>query len=331
MGLLVDGRWEQDRPPGASNDGKFKRWDARFRNWITPGGAPGPTGEGGFEAEPDRYHLYVSYACPWAHRTLIYRALKGLEKAVGLSVTHWFAGADGWTFEPGDGVVSDPVISAKFAHQLYTAAEPSYSGRVSVPFLWDKQRATIVSNESSEIIRMFDNAFDQVGAKPGSFLPEDHREEIDLINARIYDTLNNGVYKCGFARTQEAYEDAVNPLFETMDWLEERLSSRRFLLGDEPTEADWRLFPTLFRFDAVYNTHFKCSRRRLVDYPNLWGYTRDLYQRLGVAQTTNLDHVRRHYFQSHESINPTRIVPIGSAFLDFEAPHDRATLSKSAA
>lgn len=331
MGLLVDGRWQQDRPPGAANDGKFKRWDARFRNWITPDGSPGPSGEGGFEAEPDRYHLYVSYACPWAHRTLICRALKGLETVVGLSVTHWFAGEDGWTFEPGDGVVSDPVLGARFAHQLYAAAEPTYSGRVSVPFVWDKQRATIVSNESSEIIRMFNSAFDQVGAEPGNFLPDDDLEEIERINARIYDTLNNGVYKCGFARTQKAYEDAVNPLFETMDWLEDRLSSRRFLLGDKPTEADWRLFPTLFRFDAVYNTHFKCSRRRLVDYPNLWAYTRDLYQHPGVAETTNLDHVRRHYFESHESINPTRIVPIGPAFLDFEATHDRANLSKSAA
>lgn len=327
MGLLVDGVWEQDKPPGSDDDGKFKRWDARFRNWITPDGSPGPSGDGGFEAERNRYHLYVSYACPWAHRTLIYRTLKNLDDAIGVSVTHWFMGENGWNFEPGDGVVPDPLIGAQFAHQLYVAAEPSYSGRVSVPILWDKKRHTIVSNESSEIIRMFDTAFDNVGATPGTHLPDEHREEIEQINARVYDTLNNGVYKCGFARSQEAYEGAVEPLFDTLDWLEDRLSSQRFLLGNSPTEADWRLFPTLFRFDAVYNVHFKCSRRRIVDYPALWAYTRDLFQQPGIAATTNMDHVRRHYFQSHESINPRRIVPTMPSFIDFGLPHQRAEIT----
>lgn len=327
MGLLVDGVWKQDKPPGSGDDGKFKRWDARFRNWITPDGSPGPSGEGGFEAERDRYHLYVSYACPWAHRTLIYRTLKGLNDTIGLSVTHWFMGENGWNFEPGEGVVPDPNVGAQFAHELYVAAEPSYSGRVSVPILWDKKRHTIVSNESSEIIRMFDTAFDREGATPGTLLPDEHRDEIEQINTRIYDTVNNGVYKCGFARTQEAYEGAVEPLFETLDWLEDRLTSRRYLLGDRPTEADWRLFPTLFRFDAVYNVHFKCSRRRIADYPALWAYTRDLFQQPGIAATTNMDHVRLHYFQSHESINPRRIVPTMPSFIDFDRPHQRADVT----
>jgi len=327
MGLLIDGVWTPDKPPGSADDGQFKRWDARFRNWITRDGSPGLSGSGDFKAEPDRYHLYVSYACPWAHRTLIYRAIKGLEDIVGLSVTHWSMGDNGWTFEPDDDVVPDSVNGTKFVHQLYAKAEPSYSGRASVPVLWDKKRNTIVSNESSEIIRMFDTAFEDVGGNSGSLLPANCVDEIEQINERVYNTLNNGVYKCGFARTQAAYESAVEPLFETLDWLENKLSERRYLLGNEPTEADWRLFPTLYRFDAVYNVHFKCSRRRLVDYPNLWAYARDLYQQPRIAATTNMDHVRRHYFQSHESINPRRIVPVLPAFADFDLPHERDGIS----
>jgi putative glutathione S-transferase len=323
MGLLVDGVWTDRWYDTKSTGGRFKRADSTFRNWITPDGAPGLTGEGGFEAEAGRYHLYVSYACPWAHRALIFRALKGLEGLIDLSVTHWFMGEHGWTFEAADGVVADPVHGARYLHQIYTAAEPRFTGRVTVPVLWDKKRETIVSNESSEIIRMFNSAFDGMGAKPGNYLPDPLRGEIDALNDRIYHAVNNGVYKCGFATTQDAYDAAVGPLFETLDWLEGRLASRRYLCGDRPTEADWRLFPTLYRFDAIYVGHFKCARRRLVEYPNLWGYARDLYQHPGLRNTVNLTHARNHYYQSHHTINPTRIVPVEPAALDFDEPHRR--------
>ena len=325
MGVLVDGVWQDKWYDTRSTGGRFVRTEARFRNWITPDGSPGPSGEGGFKAEPGRYHLYVSLACPWANRTLIFRAIKGLEGAIGLSVTHWLMAENGWTFAPGEGVVADTVNDASYIHQLYAKADPRYSGRASVPVLWDKQRSTIVNNESSEIIRMFNSAFDGIGARAGDFYPEALRAEIDAVNARVYDTVNNGVYKSGFATTQEAYEAAVVPLFETLDWLEQRLSGRRFLMGPEPTEADWRLFTTLIRFDPVYVGHFKCNIRRLADYPNLFAYTRDLYQRPGVRETVNLGHIKRHYYMSHTTINPTRIVPVGPV-IDFDTPHGRDKL-----
>jgi glutathionyl-hydroquinone reductase len=321
MAYLVEGRWisTEQRPTG-----QFVRGDSQFRNWITLDGSPGPSGAGGFKAEAGRYHLYVSLACPWASRALMLRSLKGLdERMVGLSVTHWLMAEHGWTFAPGEGVVADGVNGVEFLHQLYTRANPTYSGRVTVPVLWDKQRHTIVSNESAEIIRMFNGAFDRVGARPGDYYPEPLRAEIDRINMRIYDTVNNGVYKAGFAGTQEAYEAAVVPLFQTLDWLEEHLQSRRFLAGEKPTEADWRLFTTLVRFDAVYHGHFKCNIRRLIDYPNLWAYTRELYQWPGIAATVNLTHIKRHYYMSHRHINPTGIVPVGPA-INLDAPPGRA-------
>ena len=325
MGLLVDGAWRDQWYDTKESGGRFVRKDAAFRHWVTPDGAPGPSGDGGFAAEPGRYHLYVSLACPWAHRTLILRALKGLEGAVGVSVTHWLMRDEGWTFAPGPGVVADPVGHAGVLHQVYTRADPHFTGRVTVPVLWDKQRDTIVNNESSEIIRMFNSAFDGVGARPGDYCPAALRAEIDAVNARVYDTLNNGVYKAGFATTQDAYEEAVRPLFDTLDWLEERLSTRRFLVGPALTEADIRLFTTLIRFDAVYVGHFKCNIRRIADYPNLSGYLRDLYQWPGIAPTVDFDHIKRHYYGSHPTVNPTGIVPVGPV-LDLHSPPGRAHL-----
>ncbi|MEO0984816.1 MAG: glutathione S-transferase family protein [Cyanobacteria bacterium J06639_14] len=322
MGLLVEGVWQDKWYDTTSTGGRFVRQTSQFRNWVTADGSPGPSGDGGFKAEPGRYHLYVSYACPWAHRTLILRVLKGLETMISVSVVHWFMGDRGWTFEPGEDVIADPLFNAKYLHEIYTHADPQYTGRVTVPILWDKHTQTIVSNESSEIIRMFNTAFDSVGAKPGDYYPEPLRDEIETLNDRIYNTVNNGVYKCGFATTQAAYEESLKPLFDTLDWLEQRLSNQRYLTGDRITEADWRLFTTLVRFDPVYVGHFKCNLRRIVDYPNLWGYVRDLYQMPGVAETVNFMHIKRHYYQSHETINPTRIVPVGPE-IDFKAPHDR--------
>ena len=271
------------------------------------------------------YHLYISHACPWAHRTAIFRRLKGLENIVSLSVVHWYMADNGWTFEPDIDVIADPVYNATFLHQIYTAALPEYSGRVTVPVLWDKKRQTIVSNESSEIIRMFNSAFDHLGATEVDFYPSDQRQEIEAINQRIYRDVNNGVYKCGFATTQDAYEDAFHALFETLDWLEERLQHWRYVMGERVSEADWRLFTTLVRFDAVYFGHFKCNLRRIADYPNLSGYLRDLYQVPGVAETVKMDHITRHYYQSHKTINPTGIVPLGPE-LNLSAPHNRETL-----
>jgi putative glutathione S-transferase len=319
MGLLVDGVWRDEGYDTSNTGGRFVRADAQFRNWITPDGAPGPSGEGRFKAEPGRYHLYVSLACPWACRTLIYRGLKGLEGMIGLSVTHWLMAENGWTFAPGEGVVPDSVNGVSFIHQLYSKANPTYTGRATVPVLWDRQRGTIVSNESSEIIRMFNSAFDGVGAKAGDYYPDPLRAEIDAVNARVYDTVNNGVYKAGFATTQKAYEAAVVALFATLAWLEERLAKQRFLMGAAPTEADWRLFTTLIRFDQVYVGHFKCNIRRLVDYPNLFAYTRDLYQWPRVRETVNFTHIKGHYYLSHKTINPTGIVPVGPV-IDFDAP-----------
>ena len=322
MGQLVDGRWQQDGG-FASNDGSFERTNSTFRHWITPDGAAGPTGDGGFAAEPDRYHLYVSYACPWAHRSLIYRAVKGLEETIPISVVHWFMGEDGWSFEPDEqGVVGDRLAGRDFLREVYLAADPDFTGRVTVPVLWDTERGTIVNNESADVVRMLNTAFDGVGARDGDYYPAEHREAIDGWNERIYETVNNGVYKAGFATAQEAYDEAVHPLFETLDVIEEQLGRTRFLTGDAPTEADWRLLPTLLRFDLVYHGHFKCNRRKLVEYPNLTGYTRELYQWPGIAGTCDFAHAQRHYYSSHQNVNPTRIVPIGPK-LHFDAPHGR--------
>jgi putative glutathione S-transferase len=326
MGLLVHGKWVDRWYDTAGHEGHFVRSAAKFRNWVTADGNPGPSGRGGFKAEKGRYHLYVSLACPWANRALIFRHLKGLEEMISLSVVHWHMAGDGWTFQAGDGVIPDPLFNAQYLHQVYTAANADYSGRVTVPILWDKGEQTIVSNESSEIIRMFNSAFDGIGAVEGDYYPEGLRNQIDEINARIYSNVNNGVYKAGFATSQEAYEEAVVPLFETLDWLEHRLSSRRYLLGDRLTEADWRLFTTLVRFDPVYVGHFKCNIRRLRDYPNLGAYTRDLYQHEGVAETIDMHHIKHHYYVSHEMINPTAVVPVGPE-LNLWEPHGRDQFS----
>ncbi|SNY92686.1 putative glutathione S-transferase [Cohaesibacter sp. ES.047] len=328
MGLLVDGKWHDQWYDTKSTGGRFVRKESAFRNWITSDGSAGPSGEAGFKAEAGRYHLYVSLACPWAHRTLIFRALKGLEDMISVSVVNPYMAEHGWTFDPAEGVVADPFFSADYLHQIYTKADPDYTGRVTVPVLWDKQKGTVVSNESAEIIRMFNTAFDGIGAAEGDYYPEDDRDEIDEINERVYNTVNNGVYKSGFATTQEAYEEAVMPLFESLDWLEDILSKSRFLLGDHQTEADWRLFTTLVRFDPVYVGHFKCNIRRIEDYPNLSNYVRDLYQTPGVAGTVNLDHIKQHYYSSHETINPTGIIPVGPD-IDFSAPHNRAEMPKA--
>ncbi|MFK7754294.1 MAG: glutathione S-transferase family protein [Sedimentitalea sp.] len=323
MGLLVDGKWQDSWYDTKSTKGAFERSAAQFRNWITPDGSPGPSGKGGFKAESGRYHLYVSHACPWAHRALIFRALKGLETHIDVSVVHPDMLAHGWTFETDDnGATGDALFASTFMHQIYTRADPAFSGRVTVPVLWDKAQNTIVSNESSEIIRMFNTAFDAITGNTIDYWPIAQRDGIEDVNTRIYDTLNNGVYRCGFATTQQAYDAAVGPLFDTLDWLENHLSTHRFLVGPNVTEADWRLFTTLVRFDDVYHLHFKCNRRRLVDYPSLWAYTRELFQWPGVSETVNLKHIVRHYHFSHDSINPHRIIPINPV-LNFAAPHHR--------
>lgn len=325
MGLLVDGQWVDRWYDTHSNSGRFIRSEAQFRNWITSDGSAGPTGAAGFKAEADRYHLYVSLACPWAHRTLIFRKLKGLESMISVSVVNPLMVEHGWTFEDGEGVVPDPLHNARYMHQIYTAAEPEYSGRVTVPLLWDKQQNTPVNNESSEIIRMLNSAFDGVGAQPGDYYPEALRKDIDSQNDRIYDAVNNGVYKAGFATTQAAYEEAVFALFEALDELEENLAHRRYLLGNQITEADWRLFTTLIRFDAVYHGHFKCNLRRIVDYPHLSAYVRELYQWPQVAETVNMEHIKDHYYRSHATINPTGVVPAGP-ILDLDQPHGREAI-----
>jgi putative glutathione S-transferase len=327
MGVLIDGVWQEQEPQSAKSDadrtsGRFDRAPTIFRNWVTPDGRPGPTGSDGFAAAPGRYHLYVSLACPWAHRVLIMRALKGLEQIVPVSVTHWLMAEQGWTFSPGEGVIPDPLFNSRYLHEIYARADRHYTGRASVPVLWDQHTQTIVNNESSELIRMLDSAFDAVGAQPGDYYPKTKRVEIDALNARIYDSVNNGVYRAGFATTQAAYDEAVATLFDSLDWLDERLAQSRFLCDDTFTEADIRLFTTLVRFDSAYHGHFKCNIRRLVDYRNLWAYTRDIYQIPGVSQTVNFTHIKRHYYQSHKRINPTGIVPAGPA-LDFDEPAER--------
>jgi len=323
MGLLVDGVWQDVWYDTKSSDGAFKRSAAGFRNWITADGSAGPSGRGGFKAETGRYHLYASYACPWVHRVLIFRQLKELSDHIDVSFVHPDMLGDGWTFATDfPGATGDTLFGLPFARDIYIKADPKVTTRVTVPILWDKQLQTIVSNESSEIIRMFNSAFDKITGNTTDFWPKEQRDEIEEINARIYSSFNNGVYKCGFATTQAAYDAAIGPLDETLDWLEDLLANRRYLLGDNITEADWRLFPTLLRFDPVYHGHFKCNRKKLIEFPNLWAYTRELYQWPGITKTLNLDHVTRHYHFSHETINPYRIVPIGPA-PDFELVHGR--------
>jgi len=325
MGLLIDGQWHDQWYDTESTGGRFKRQQSSFRHWITADGSSGPSGEAGFRAEPDRYHLYVALACPWAHRTLIFRKLKGLEKFLPFSVVNPLMKQHGWSFEAGYKVKPDPIHGARYMHQVYTAADPGYTGRVTVPVIWDKQTGTIVSNESSEIIRMLNTAFDGIGAKPGDYYPADLRETIDAINERVYTHVNNGVYKAGFATTQDAYEEAVLPLFEALDWLEGLLDETRYLCGSRITEADWRLFTTLIRFDAVYVGHFKCNLRRIADYPNLSNYLTELYQWTGVAETIDFQAIKLHYYASHDTINPSGVVPLGPA-LDFHRKHDRERL-----
>jgi glutathionyl-hydroquinone reductase len=328
MGLLIDGVWSDQWYDTSKSRGRFVRQPSTFRSWITADGRPGPNGEPGYPAETGRYRLYVSLACPWAHRTLIVRALKGLERMIDVSVVHWRMREHGWTFEDGPGVVPDPELGARFLHQIYTLANPRHTGRVTVPVLFDTRERTIVNNESSDIIRMFNHAFDDLGALPGDFRPDDLADEIDALNARVYETVNNGVYKAGFATSQEAYEEAVRPLFDTLDWLEQRLATNRYLAGERLTEADIRLVTTLIRFDAVYVGHFKCNIRRLVDYPNLWAYTRELTQLPAVAETINMEHIKRHYYESHRTLNPSGVVPVGPE-VDFGTPHGRDRLPAS--
>ena len=325
MGLLVDGAW-QDVDMRTREDGHFVRRPTSFHNYVTADGSPGPTGTGGFPAEAGRYHLYVSLACPWAHRTLILRKLKKLEHAISVSVTMTLLGKRGWEFGNEPGATPDTVNGKSTLAEIYVLADPRYSGRVSVPVLWDKKQKTIVNNESAEIIRMLNSAFDAFTDVLTDYYPAALRDEIDRVNALVYATVNNGVYASGFASTQAAYEEAARNVFATLDRLEERLSRQRYLAGGQITEADWRLFTTLIRFDAVYYSHFKCNVRRIVDYANLGNYLRELYQVPGVAETVNLDHIKRHYYGSHRNVNPTGIVPIGP-LLDFTLPHDRARLN----
>lgn len=328
MGLLVEGVWHDTWSGINEPSGQFVRKAAKFRNWITTDGSPGASGDGEFPAETDRYHLYVSHACPWAHRTLIFRRLKSLEDVISVSVVHPDMLGDGWTFQTDfPGATGDTLYGQPFLRDIYTKSDPSISGRVTVPVLWDKKRETIVSNESSEIIRMFNSAFDELTGNTADFWPEGEHDAIEDVNARIYSTLNNGVYKSGFATTQSAYDEAVTILFDTFDWLEDRLSTNRYLMGSRITEADLRLVPTLFRFDPVYHLHFKCNRKRLIDYPNLWAYAREIYQWPSadggrIADVVHFDHIVRHYHYSHESINPHRIIPI-NPIIDWDEPHGR--------
>ena len=311
MGLLVDGVWHDEWYDTKSTGGRFIRTDSQFRHWVTTDGSAGPTGEAGFKAEKGRYHLYLSYACPWAHRTLIMRHLKGLEDFISVSFVNPYMLEKGWTFEDYPGVIGDPIHHAKYLYEVYLAANSNYSGRVTVPVLWDKQTETIVNNESSEIIRMLNSAFDEIGAKPGNYSPEEWIEEIDKMNELVYDNVNNGVYKAGFATEQSVYEEEVTRLFETLDKLELHLEDRTYLVGNQLTEADIRLWTTLIRFDPVYFGHFKCNIRPLVDYPNLWYFTRMIYNLEGIAETVNMDHIQHHYYGSHPTINPNGIVPVG--------------------
>ena len=311
MGLLVDGQWVDQWYDTKKTGGRFVRSQTQFRNWITADGSAGPTGQAGYKAEADRYHLYVSLACPWASRTLMIRTLKGLEDMISISVVHPLMLEHGWTFEEGEGVIGDPIFQARYLHEVYTAVKPDYTGRVTVPVLFDKKTKTIVNNESSEIIRMLNTAFDGLGAKPGNYVPDQWLEEIDTVNDFVYHRINNGVYKAGFATKQEVYEEEVASLFAALDQMEERLAGQDYLVGNRLTEADIRLFTTLVRFDTVYFGHFKCNLKPLTAYPKLWAYTKRIYQLPGIAQTVNFDHIKRHYYGSHKTINPTGVIPMG--------------------
>lgn len=323
MGLLVDGEWRDKWYDTESTGGKFERSTSEFRNWVTADGSAGPSGKSGFQAQSGRYHLYVSYACPWAHRALIFRALKDLTDHISVSVVHPDMMEDGWTFATDfEGATGDTLFGSDFLRDIYIKADPNFTGRVTVPVLWDKAQSTIVSNESAEIIRMFNSAFNEITGNTDDYWPTDLREQIADINERVYETVNNGVYKAGFATSQDAYDDAVHPLFDSLAWLESILENNRFLAGDKLTEADWRLFTTLARFDLVYHTHFKCNHKRLIDYPNLWAYTRQLYQHPDIAETVHFDHIVRHYHFSQTTVNPHQIIPINPT-VDFTAPHGR--------
>ncbi len=322
MGQLVDGKWSTEWYDTSKSGGKFVRSVAAFRNWITPDGSAGPTGIGGYTPESGRYHLYVSAACPWAHRTLIFRNLKQLDDHISVDFVHPEMLDDGWTFETDGIAKGDSLFGTQFLRDIYLRAKPDMTGRVTVPILWDKKTDTIVSNESSEIIRMFNSAFNDLTGNRDDYYPENLHTKIDALNERIYKDVNNGVYKAGFATTQAAYDEAVLKLFETLDWLESHLSENRYLAGNLITEADWRLFTTLARFDPVYVLHFKCNRSRLIDFPNLWAYARELYQWKGVAETVNFDHIVRHYHYSHDTINPYRIIPINPV-INWHTPHGR--------
>ena len=323
MGLLIDGEWRDKWYDTESTGGKFERSTSKFRNWVTADGSAGPSGKSGFQAQSGRYHLYVSYACPWAHRALIFRALKDLTDHISVSVVHPDMMEDGWTFATDfEGATGDTLFGSDFLRDIYIKADPNFTGRVTVPVLWDKAQNTIVSNESAEIIRMFNSAFNEITGNTDDYWPTDLREQIADINERVYETVNNGVYKAGFATSQDAYDDAVHPLFDSLTWLESILENNRFLAGDKLTEADWRLFTTLARFDLVYHTHFKCNHKRLTDYPNLWTYTRQLYQHADIAETVHFDHIVRHYHFSQTTVNPHQITPINPT-VDFTAPHGR--------
>lgn len=323
MGLLIDGEWRDKWYDTESTGGKFERSTSKFRNWVTADGSAGPSGKPGFQAQSGRYHLYVSYACPWAHRALIFRALKDLTDHISVSVVHPDMMEDGWTFATDfQGATGDTLFGSDFLRDIYIKADPNFTGRVTVPVLWDKAQNTIVSNESAEIIRMFNSAFNEITGNTDDYWPTDLREQIADINERVYETVNNGVYKAGFATSQDAYDDAVHPLFDSLTWLESILENNRFLAGDKLTEADWRLFTTLARFDLVYHTHFKCNHKRLIDHPNLWAYTRQLYQHADIAETVHFDHIVRHYHFSQTTVNPHQIIPINPT-VDFSAPHER--------
>jgi glutathionyl-hydroquinone reductase len=327
MGSLVKGVWTDEQNDTTSNTGHFVRSTTRFRNWVTVDGDAGPSGDGGFAADTGRYHLYVSLACPWAHRTLIFRKLKRLENVISVSVVEPFMGKEGWVFGTS-GDTTDTVNGKAKLSEIYLLADPNFTGRVTVPVLWDKKTRTIVNNESAEIVRMFNTAFDAFTDVRTDYYPARLRDPIDSINTVVYENVNNGVYRAGLATKQSAYEEAFLALFANLDELERRLAKQRYLVGDTLTEADWRLFVTLVRFDAVYVGHFKCNLRRIADFPNLSNYLRELYQVPGVAETVSIDHIKRHYYGSHRKINPTGIVPLGPE-LNFGAPHDRSRLGET--
>ncbi|WP_462177832.1 glutathione S-transferase family protein [Pseudoalteromonas gelatinilytica] len=322
MGLLVNGQWQDKWYDTDNNQGEFKREAAQLRNWVTEDGSAGLSGDAGFKAEKDRYHLYVSLACPWAHRTLIFRHLKGLDDYISVSVVSPDMLEHGWTFDKDNHSTGDALFDSEFMHQIYTRNKADYSGRVTVPVLWDKKTQRIVSNESAEIIRMFNSAFNGLTGNERDFYPQPLRSEIDEVNEFVYHNINNGVYRAGFATTQEAYTEAFDNLFAALDKIEQRLTANRYLVGDTLTEADWRLFTTLIRFDSVYVGHFKCNLRTIESYPAISNYLRELYQVEGVSKTVDFYHIKRHYYFSHTMINPTQVVPKGPD-IDYARPHNR--------